>query len=106
MTNIRPLHDYVLVEPDGSEDDEQRTASGIITGFMSKQRMAGTVLSVGPGALQRDGTRKSLGVEVGDKVLIGSKAGEPLKRDGKEYRIVKMSEVMGVLTERVFESEE
>ena len=88
--NFKPLADRVLVEPTAAET---KTASGIIIPDTAKEKpQEGTVVAVGPGKKDEPTT-----VKVGDKVLYGKYSGSELKLDGKDYLIVKESDLLGIL---------
>ena len=87
---FRPLADRVLIEPIQAET---KTASGIIIPDTAKEKpQEGTVIAVGPGKVDEPTT-----VKAGDKVLYGKYAGSELKLDGKDYLIVKESDVLGII---------
>lgn len=88
--NFKPLADRVLVEPVAAET---KTASGIIIPDTAKEKpQEGVVVAVGEG--KKD---EPLTVKVGDRVLYGKYAGTELKLDGKEYLIVRESDLLGIL---------
>ena len=87
---FRPLADRVLIEPIQAET---KTASGIIIPDTAKEKpQEGTVIAVGPGKVDQPTT-----VKAGDKVLYGKYAGSELKLDGKDYLIVKESDLLGII---------
>ena len=87
---FRPLADRVLVEPIQAET---KTASGIIIPDTAKEKpQEGTVVAVGPGKVDEPTT-----VKEGDKVLYGKYSGSELKLDGKDYLIVKESDLLGII---------
>ena len=87
---FRPLADRVLVEPIQAET---KTASGIIIPDTAKEKpQEGTVVAVGPGKVDEPTT-----VKEGDRVLYGKYSGSELKLDGKDYLIVKESDLLGIL---------
>jgi chaperonin GroES len=93
--NFRPLHDRVLVE---SLESEEKTAGGIIIPDTAKEKpQEGKVIAVGPGAKTEDGKIIPLDVKVGDRVLFGKWSGTEVKVNGKEYSIMKESDIMGVV---------
>jgi chaperonin GroES len=55
------------------------------------------VVAVGNGALLESGSRRPLGVKVGDRVLFGKWSGTEVKVDGGERLLVKEDEVLAVL---------
>jgi chaperonin GroES len=87
---FRPLADRLLIEPIQAET---KTASGIIIPDTAKEKpQEGTVIAVGPGKVDEPTT-----VKAGDKVLYGKYAGSELKLDGKDYLIVKESDLLGII---------
>jgi len=54
------------------------------------------VVAVGPGAKTEDGKTIKMDVKIGDRVLFGKWSGTEVKIDGKEYSIMKESDIMGV----------
>ena len=54
------------------------------------------VVAVGPGAKNEDGKITPMDVKVGDIVLFGKWSGTEVKIDGKEYSIMKESDIMGI----------
>ena len=91
---IQPLADRVLVEPSAAET---KTASGIIIPDTAQEKpQEGKVVAVGGGAKTEDGKLIPMDVKVGDKVLFGKWSGTEVKIDGKEYSIMKESDIMGI----------
>ena len=92
---FRPLHDRVLVE---SLDSEEKTAGGIIIPDTAKEKpQEGKVIAVGSGSKSEDGKITPMDVKVGDHILFGKWSGTEVKIDGKEYSIMKESDIMGVI---------
>ena len=92
---FRPLHDRVLIE---SLESEEKTSGGIIIPDTAKEKpQEGKVIAVGPGAKSEDGKTIPMDVKVGDRVLFGKWSGTEVKVDGKEYSIMKESDIMGVV---------
>jgi chaperonin GroES len=88
--NIKPLADRVLVEPSPAEE---RTASGIIIPDTAKEKpQRGQIVAVGTG--KKD---EPLTVKVGDTVLYGKYAGTEITVDGKEYLIMRESDIFAVI---------
>ncbi|EMH79714.1 MAG: co-chaperone GroES [Pelagibacteraceae bacterium] len=95
---FRPLHDRVLVE---SLESEEKTAGGIIIPDTAKEKpQEGKVVAVGPGAKSEDGKITPMDVKVGDQILFGKWSGTEVKIDGKEYSIMKESDIMGVIAKK------
>ena len=91
---FRPLHDRVLIEV---LDSEEKTSGGIIIPDTAKEKpQEGKIVAIGPGAKTEDGKIVPMDVSVGDIVLFGKWSGTEVKIDGKEYSIMKESDVMGI----------
>jgi chaperonin GroES len=87
---IKPLADRVLVKP---QEAEQRTASGIIIPDSAKEKpQRGNVVAVGAGTKD-----EKMEVKVGDTVLYGKYAGTELTVDGKDYLIMRQSDILAVI---------
>ncbi|MYB44510.1 MAG: co-chaperone GroES [Acidimicrobiia bacterium] len=94
--NLKPLGDRVIVSP--NEDDEQRTASGLVIPDTAKEKpVTGTVLAVGPGELNDDGDRTPVDVAPGDTVVYSKYAGTELKYEGEEYLILASRDLLAVV---------
>jgi len=92
--NIKPLADRVLIEP--IEQQEERIGNIIIPDTAKEKPQEGKVIAVGPGR-QDNGKVVPLQVKVGDRVLYGKYAGTEIKKDGKEYLIVRESDILAVI---------
>jgi len=91
---FRPLHDRVVVQ---RTESEQKTAGGIIIPDTAQEKpQEGKIVAVGGGAKTEDGKTIPMDVKVGDKVLFGKWSGTEVKIDGKEYSIMKESDIMGI----------
>ncbi|MDR2449595.1 MAG: co-chaperone GroES [Prevotellaceae bacterium] len=87
---IRPLADRVLVEP--AEADE-KTASGLYIPDTAKEKpQRGKIIAVGNG--KKD---EPMELKVGDEVLYGKYAGTEISVDGKEYMMMRQSDVLAVV---------
>ena len=88
--NIQPLADRVIVE---SAAAEERTAGGIIIQDTAKEKpQRGKVLAVGSGKKDEPMT-----VKVGDTVLYGKYAGTEVQVDGKDYLIMRESDIFAIV---------
>lgn len=93
--NLKPLGDRVVVKP--IEQDEQ-TASGIFLPETAKEKpQQGEVIAAGPGGRKENGERIALELTVGDRVLYARYSGTTVKIDGKEYLILKESDVLAIV---------
>jgi len=94
-TNIRPLHDRVIVKR--IEEGEQVRGGIIIPDTAKEKPQEGEVVAVGEGKYKEDGTRQSLDVKQGDRVLFGKYSGSEIKIDGEELLIMREDEILGIL---------
>lgn len=87
---VKPLADRVLVEPATAE---QKTAGGIIIPDTAKEKpQRGTVVAVGTG--KKD---EPLTVKEGDLVLYGKYSGTEINVDGKDYLIMRESDILAII---------
>lgn len=92
--NIKPLFDRILVEP---VQAESTSAGGIILTSSAKEKpQYATVLAVGAGGMV-DGKEVVMQVKVGDKVVFGKYSGNELRIEGKDYIILRQSDVLAIL---------
>jgi chaperonin GroES len=88
--SLKPLADRVLVEP---AQAEEMTTSGIIIPDTAKEKpQKGSVVAVGAG--KKD---EPLTVKVGDTILYGKYAGTEITIDGKEYLIMRESDIFAII---------
>ena len=87
---LTPLADRVLVE---AAQAEEKTAGGIIIPDTAKEKpQRGKVIAVGNG--KKD---EPLTVKIGDSVLYGKYAGTEINIEGKEYLIMRESDIFAIL---------
>ena len=92
---FRPLHDRVVVE---ALEAEAKTAGGVILPDTAQEKpQEGKVISTGPGVRGEDGNISALDVKKGDRVLYGKWSGTEIKVDGKDFLIMKESDIMGII---------
>jgi len=92
---LRPLDDRVVVKP---EEAEEKTAGGIVLPDTAKEKpMKGKVIAVGEGKLLENGKRVPIAVKKGETVLYGKYAGSDVEIDQVEYKILRESEILGIL---------
>lgn len=94
MSKIVPLHDRVLVE---RIEENETTAGGIIIPDTAKEKPTkGLIVSVGSGSRNDAGNVVPLDVKEGDVVLFAKWGGTEIKVDGKEYLIMRESDIIAV----------
>ena len=88
--NIKPLADRVLIEPAAAET---KTSSGLYIPDTAKEKpQKGNVVAVGPGTKENPIT-----VKAGDSVLYGKYSGTELKLEGKDYLIMRESDILAIV---------
>lgn len=92
---IQPLGDRVVIE---REEGEAKTSGGILLPDTAKEKpKRGTVVSVGTGRQLEDGTRVPLTVQVGDRVLFTSYAGDEFKLGERELLLMREEDILAVI---------
>jgi len=93
---LKPLGDHVIVR---GLSKEEVTKSGIILpDTVDKERQErGEVIAVGPGKVLDNGTRSSMEVKIGDKVVFKKYAPDEIKVDDQEYLVIRMDDVVAVI---------
>ena len=87
---IKPLADRVVVE---AAPAETKTAGGLIIPDTGKEKpQRGKVVVVGSG--KKD---EPMSVKVGDNILYGKYSGTEVQIDGKEYLIMRESDIFAVI---------
>lgn len=93
---IKPLFDKVVIE---SVTVEEKTKSGFFLPSSAQEKpQTCQVVAVGPGGVI-DGKEVKMQVKVGDKVLCSNYAGSNFKVDGKEFTIIKQSDILAIVEE-------
>ena len=88
--NFKPNEARVLVE---AAPAEQKTASGLIIPDTAKEKpQKGKVIAIGEGLKDKPVT-----VKVGDNVLYGKYSGTEINIEGKEYLIMRNSDIFGII---------
>jgi len=89
QVKINPLHDRVVIEPAPAEE----TKGGIIIPDTGKEKPSrGTIVATGPGKKDDPMT-----VKVGDEVLYGKHSGTEVKIEGKEYLIMRETDIFAIV---------
>ncbi|ADE35469.1 Co-chaperonin GroES (HSP10) [Candidatus Karelsulcia muelleri DMIN] len=87
---IKPLSDRVVIEPSPAET---KTSSGIIIPDTAKEKpQEGIVVAVGLGK-----KNEPLTVKTGNKVLYGKYSGTELRLNGKDYLIMRESDILAII---------
>ena len=90
--NIRPLDDRVVIEPLEAED---KTPGGIVIPDTAKEKpIKGRIVAVGAGKVLDNGKRLEPAVKKGDQVIFSKYGGTEYKVQGKEYLIMRESDIL------------
>jgi chaperonin GroES len=94
--NIKPLADYVLIEP---IKEEEKTKAGILLPESAEKEKPekGKVIAVGPGKRDEKGNLIPLSVKVGQVVLFKKYGPDEIKVDNKEYLICKEEDILAII---------
>jgi len=93
---LKPLHNYVLIE---RIEEDNKTAGGIIIPDTAKEKPSrGRVIATGDGEVSH-GTRMPMTVKSGDTVLFAkwASSANDVKIDGKDYVLIKETDILGIL---------
>ncbi|MFB5664347.1 co-chaperone GroES [Alteribacillus sp. HJP-4] len=92
---LKPLGDRIVIE---QIQTEEKTTSGIVLPDSAQEKpQEGKVISVGNGRVSDNGERIAMDVNAGDSVIFSKYAGTEVKYDGKEYLILRESDVLAVI---------
>ena len=89
---LKPLEDRVVIEP---LEAEEKTPGGIVLPDTAKEKpVRGKIIAAGPGKMLENGKRAEMSVKKGDEVIYGKYSGTEVKIKGKEYIIVRESDLL------------
>jgi len=92
---LKPLDDRVVVQP---TEAENKTPGGIVLPDSAKEKpQMGKVIAVGPGKILDNGSRGKMDVKKNDQVIYGKYSGSDIEIDGKELKILRTSEILGIV---------
>jgi chaperonin GroES len=92
---LKPLGDRVVVRV---IEGEERTSGGIVLPQTAKEKpQEAEVLAVGPGKLLDDGSRASMEVREGDRVIFAKYAGTEVKVEGKEFLVISEKDILATV---------
>lgn len=91
---IKPLQNYILLEP---VESEAKTASGIILSqAKNDKQLIAKVIAVGEG--KGDGAKKiANSVKAGDKVIYKSYGGNEIEYENKKYIIIENDDILAII---------
>lgn len=92
--NLKPLHDNIVIRV----NEETQSAGGIVIPTNAAEKPSqGTVLAVGPGALQDNGKLAPISVKTGDVVVFKQYAGTTIKVEGEEVLVVRDADIVALV---------
>jgi chaperonin GroES len=95
---IKPLEDKVVVRP--IVEAEKTSASGLIISTLEKEKPTeGIVVAVGNGATFADGTKMTIDLNVGDKVIYSKYSGTEIEHDNESLIILPYRDIFAVVGE-------
>jgi chaperonin GroES len=93
--DLKPLDGRIVVE---AAAQDNKTAGGILIPDNAKEKpMKGTVVAVSDGIRGDDGKVHPLTLKAGDKILYGKWGGTEISFNGKDYLIMKESDVLAII---------
>ncbi len=94
---LRPIGDRLIVEV---LSEEEKTSGGIILPDTAREKpQEGKVIAVGSGRILENGQKVDLEVKAGDKVIFSKYGGTEVKHKGKDYLILRESDVHAIVEE-------
>jgi chaperonin GroES len=94
---LKPILNRIVVKRD---EPETISVGGIvIPDNFAEDADKGTVLAVGPGEHQADGTVKKIKVKKGARILFHSLSGHKVEVNKEEFVILKEDDILGIITE-------
>lgn len=95
VSTVKPLGDRVFVKV---SESEEKTSGGILLPDTAKEKpQVGEVAQVGPGKRNDDGTRQTLEISVGDRVLYSKYAGTDIKLGTDEYVLLSEKDILAIV---------
>ena len=92
MATFTPLGERIVIKP---MEQEAQTRGGILLPDTAKEKpQEGEVVAVGPGRVADDGSRITMELTVGDKVIYSKYAGTEYEDGDEEYLIMRESDVL------------
>jgi len=94
--NIKPLADYILIEPNKKQE---KSKAGILLPETVEKEMPeeGKVIEVGPGKKNAAGKRIPSDIKKGDIVIFSKYGPTEIKIKDKEYLIAKESDILAIV---------
>lgn len=94
--NLKPLDNRIVIEV---EEGVKMTPGGLYIPDTAQAtgNCKGKVIAVGSGHVSKKGKKRPLELKIGDEVLFAEYAGDKLEYNGKAVRILRESDVLGLV---------
>jgi chaperonin GroES len=94
--SLKPLGDHIIIKP---LTNEEITKAGIVLpDTVDKDRPErGEIIAVGPGRVLDNGSRSTMDVSVGQKVMFKKYSPEEIKINGETFLVINSSEVIAII---------
>lgn len=93
--NIKPLSNYIFVEP---IKEEKISQSGIIIPETAEEKpMVGIIIALGSGKITEEGKLLPMAVKEGDKVLFTKYSPHEIKIGNKEYLVIREDDILAII---------
>lgn len=95
LDSIKPLHDYVLIEP---IEQETTLPSGLVLTDAAKEKpQRGLIIAAGEGRTNENGIVKKMSVKKGDEVYYKKWGGTEIKIENKNYLLMKEEDLIALI---------
>ncbi|AFZ23228.1 Co-chaperonin GroES [Cylindrospermum stagnale PCC 7417] len=95
VSTVKPLGERVLLKVSESED---KTPGGIFLPDTAKEKpQIGSVVAVGSGKRNEDGSRQAIDLQVGERVLYSKYAGTEIKLGDEDYVLLGEKDILATL---------
>jgi len=95
LDSIKPLHDYVLIEP---IEQETTLPSGLVLTEAAKEKpQRGVIVAAGAGKANENGVVKKLAVQKGDEVFYKKWGGNEIKIENKNYLLMREEDIIALI---------
>ena len=92
MATFTPLGERIVIKP---MEQEAQTRGGILLPDTAKEKpQEGEVIAVGSGRVADDGSRITMELSIGDKVIYSKYAGTEYEDGDEDYLIMRESDVL------------
>jgi len=95
VSTVKPLGDRVFIKVSAPQE---KTAGGLYLPDNAQEKpQVGEIAAVGPGKRNDDGTRQTMDINVGDKVLYSKYAGTDIKLGTDEYVLLSEKDILAIV---------